>query len=189
MGATFSNPPVEANCSITCANSATVGDSNRRRTGSSTRKASAIRATNCMASSEWPPASKKFRLMPIGPLFSRSSQMPQRISSVAFLGPKCGWVASGAVAPGSGRRLRSTLPLGVRGNCSMTSTAAGTMKSGKRAFKSLRSLSSLSCCPSRATTYATRRFSPGRSSRTTTADCPTPSHSLSTDSTSPTSTR
>ena len=107
---------------------ATVGASNRLRSGSSTSNASRTRAITWVASSEWPPSSKKLSWTP-----TRST--PQH------LGPDAGQQlldrrarrddrrrpAPARRRSGAGSARRSTLPLGVSGSASSSTNADGTM--------------------------------------------------------------
>ena len=95
-----------------------------RRSGSSTPKASRTRETSWVASSEWPPRSKKPSSMPSTGCFSTVPQRPTRISSRASRG-----TAPSGEDPcrsGSGSALRSTLPLGRTGNASRNKNLPGT---------------------------------------------------------------
>ena len=74
-----------------------------------------------------------------------------------------------------GQRPRSSFPFTVSGSASSTTTADGTMYSGSRSATTRAARPhSKPPCRSAGTTYATRRLSPGRSSRATTAACADP---------------
>ena len=102
------------------------------RSGSSTPKASRIRETTCVASSEWPPSSKKSSCDP-------DALEPQHLRPDArqhLLHGRARRHVALAAAPGDqlrGRQgARSTLPLAVSGSASSTTKADGTMYSGSR---------------------------------------------------------
>src|SRR5246127_691149 len=107
--------------------------------------------------------------------------MPARISSTAVAGARY----SPGVYSGAGRARVSSLPLGVSGSASRTTTAAGTIYGGNRSASHARAVAG-SAVP---VTYPTRRLSPGRSSRTITTACSTPATAASAACTSPSSMR
>ena len=109
------SPPPAARVSIRRASSATVGASNRRRSGSSTPKAARIREITWVASSEWPPRSKKSSWTPTRS--TRSTLGPDRGQQLLDRGARRH--AAGLLPrrrSGAGSALRSTLPLGVSGS-------------------------------------------------------------------------
>ncbi len=110
------------------------GASNSARSGSSTPNASRTREINCVASSEWPPRSKKVSACPTRSTWSNSTHSSARRISVAVDGG-LNWVSGLPLPCGTWRRraARSTLPLGVRGKASSRTKAAGSMYSGRRA--------------------------------------------------------
>ncbi len=142
-----------------------------------------MRETTRMAISEWPPSSKKLSRTPTRSRRSTAAQIPASTSSVGVRGAT--YRSAPAAYSGAGSALRSTFPFGVRGRRSRTTTAAGTMYSGRLPRRNART-SSASTSP---TTYATSRLSPGRSSRTTTHASRTASCADSALSTSPGSIR
>ena len=92
-----------------------LGGRTWRRSGSSTAKLSRMRETSCVASSEWPPRSKKLSCRPI-PL-APQHLLPEP-ASTASLG--LAWLRAARRAarspPPRGSRARSTLPFGVSGS-------------------------------------------------------------------------
>ena len=112
------------------ASAASVGCSNTWRSGSSTPKLSRTRATSRPASSEWPPRRKKSSRAPTRSTSSRPDQRPARRRSTSVAGGSK--AASRLPHRGSGRALRSTLPLGVRGKAASATTVEGTMYPGRR---------------------------------------------------------
>ncbi len=166
---------------------ARVGASNRARNGSSTPSTSRTRETTWVASSEWPPSSKKLSpgAMAGAGTLSNADQTPASSSSAGLR--SLDRSASCRSATGGGNARRSTLPFGVRGRAGSSTSTAGTMYWGNRWRKALRTASrSVSKCKAR---YATRRLSPGTSSHTTTAHSRTAGWALSTASISPSSMR
>ena len=104
---------------------ATVWASNSSRSGTSRPRADRIREARRVASSEWPPSSKKLSRGPTSTP-STSDHRPHSTSSRGEPG------ASTARSParqeaGSGRRRRSTLPFGVSGSAGSATRAEGTM--------------------------------------------------------------
>ena len=83
------------------------------------------------ASREWPPSSKKLSFALTRGRRNTSAQTPAMISSA---GVRYWSVPSGPTEDGSGtgRALRSILPLGVSGSASSTTNADGVMYSGSR---------------------------------------------------------
>ena len=152
------------------ASSATVGASNSARSGSSTPNGARTRDTTCVASSEWPPSSKKLVLAPRpAPTPSTSAQIPASSSSVGVRGatyaPRLRQRAAPAPAAPCGPpcRWRSAAARPA------TTNADGTMYSGSAAPQVARAAPSATPAASAATTYATRPRSPGASSRASTA--------------------
>ena len=95
----------------------------------------------CVASSEWPPRSKKLSWTPTRSSPSTSAQM---LASVSSIGPRGGderGVSSrDRSRSGAGRASRSTLPFGVSGSASSATNAEGTMYSGSDALEELAQL-------------------------------------------------
>ena len=83
-----------------------------------------IRLINRIASSEWPPSSKKLSSMPTRSTPSTSANSPQRISSCGVRGARRACVGA---ASGAGSARRSSLPFGVSGSSSSAMIAEGTM--------------------------------------------------------------
>ncbi len=111
--------------STASASAATVGRSNSRRSGSSTPKLSRTREITWVASSEWPPRSKKLSWMPTVSRASSAAQIAASRSSAGLRG-----AAKSAAAlrrSGAGRARRSTLPVGASGRAAITTKSAGTM--------------------------------------------------------------
>ena len=131
------------------ASAATVGASNSARSGTSTPNACRARETTCVASSEWPPSSKKPSSTPTRSAPSTSAQIPASTSSVAVRGAA---YAAPLPCSGAGSARRSTLPLAVSGRLSSTTKAPGTMYSGSRAARCARSPAAASSAPSAGTT-------------------------------------
>ena len=91
------------------------------------------RETTWVASSEWPPSSKKSSWTPTcvdAP--APRAQMPASSSSVGVRGATYACASSGRAPSGAGSALRSTLPLGVSGSASSATNAEGTMYSRQR---------------------------------------------------------
>ncbi len=181
------------NCSIASlvnalARSANVGLSKTRRISadSPTRR---NRSFSCTISSECPPSSKKLSRRPTRSTRSNDCQIPARISSTSPCGASYCRLAY-APSSGAGNARRSSFPFGVSGKLSSITNAPGTMCSGSTDFRCARNPSAPGdCAASFGTTYATRRFSPGRSSRAITTASLTPSCRPSCASISPSSIR
>jgi len=79
------------------------------------------------ANKEYPPSAKKLSCTPMGVIPKTCSQIAASCNSIRFRG-SISWALSctGAVE-GIGKAPRSTLPLGVSGNSSSETIAAGTM--------------------------------------------------------------
>ena len=160
------------------------------RMGTSASRASRTRAISRMASSESPPSSKKLSSAPTRSRPSTSANRAQTISSVSVRGPR---LVTGP--PGAGSAARSSFPFTVTGSASSSITVAGTRYSGNRAATCSRSPSAVTASASppglagTGTTYPTRRFWPGWSSRATTAAWLTAGWLASTASISPGSMR
>ncbi len=127
-------PPVAPRATSTCRASAPrVGAAKSSRTGSSVPKTARMREATWVASSEWPPSSKK-----LSPLLTRETpstwvQMSASSSSVGVLGGAyAAEAAPVALMSGAGRAFRSTLPLAVSGSDGSGTSAEGTMCSGRR---------------------------------------------------------
>ena len=115
-------------------------------------------ATSRTASSEWPPSSKKSSRTPTGARPAPPPRCAASCSSSASRGRDAVRRSERRARPGSGRALRSTLPLALRGRAASTTKADGTMYSGSRCW---RSASQRRRCPAS-----------GPASRTTYADEP-----------------
>ncbi len=175
-------PAAGSDPAIRAANPATVGASKRSRIPASTPSSSRTRATTRAASSECPPRSKKTSSTPTEGTPRHSAKIAQRASSRASRGP---W-ADVVVVSGSGNASRSSFPLAVKGNWSIATYADGAMYSGSCPAAYARTAPRSSPA---GVTYATRRLSPGLSSRSTTAACDTSGCLPTADSTSPSSIR
>src|SRR2546425_2521431 len=154
-------PVAHARASIASASPATVGRSKRWRSGRSSAEAIRSFAMSRAAMSEWPPKSKKLSNTPKSVRSSTSRNMPRTISSLGVRGATATPRVGRASPLGAGSALRSSLPLGVRGNASSLTKRAGTMYSGLAARTRARSWSSKSAGGVSTTRYATRRLSPG----------------------------
>src|SRR5215212_9400126 len=104
------------------------------------------REMTCVASSEWPPRSKKLSWTPTRSRPSTSAQTLASTSSTCVRGAAYSPPPPPA-ASGTGRRLRSTFPFGVKGNSSSTTNCEGTMYSGSPAFRCPRSPAAVGACP------------------------------------------
>ena len=173
-----------------CARRARRGWAPRRgRAGAAPRsKAERMRETTCVASSEWPPSSKKLSLAPTRATPSTSAQ---RRGELLLGGRARGDVGLGVggVASGAGRALRSTLPLAVRGRASSAHEGRGHHVLGQALLEEgaqrRRCRAGAECRRRRPT----RRLSPGTSSRATTTASRTPGCARSAASISPSSMR
>ena len=128
-----------------------------------------------VASSEWPPSSKKSSWTPTSLHAEHlAPRSPPDRSSVGVAGRDVALSAARARPSGAGRARRSTLPLAVRGKRSRTHEGGGHHVVGQRALQSAAQLAAMPAAPSapRGTTYATSRVSPGASSRTSTTRSP-----------------
>ena len=138
--------------------------------------------------SECPPRSKKFSFTPITSTPRTSRQMAAISRSRSSRGGTS--ASSGRDGPsGTGSARRSTLPFGFKGSRSSVTYAAGTMWSGRLAWRAPRSTPASIAWPWRAVTYATSRLSPGRSSLAITTASFTPGCRARADSISPSSMR
>ncbi len=117
------------------ASSATVGASNRSRMASSVSSAVRALLISRVASSEWPPSSKKLSSTPIlgTPRTSENSSHSTRSCRVRGSRPPAAEVISGL-----GNARTSSLPLTVSGNESTATIAVGTMYSGSRVLRPAR---------------------------------------------------
>ncbi len=86
-----------------------------------------IRDVTCRARSECPPREKKSSWSPTRSRRRLSFQMAASACSVGVRGATNSCASSGRVPSGTGRALRSTLPLGFRGSASSMTKKAGTM--------------------------------------------------------------
>ena len=130
------------------ASSATVGASNTVADGQLHPRLARTRLTSRVASSEWPPSSKKWSSMPTRGSARTSAKRSQRTCSSGVRGARY-------VSPwrwGAGRALRSSLPLGVSGRASSTTNADGTMYSGSRSARWRRRAAASGVCPGAGTT-------------------------------------
>ncbi len=84
-----------------------------------------IRDATLVASSEWPPRSKKLSSMPTAGSPRTSAKISQSATSRGLRPGSCPETA--ADGSGAGRALRSTFPLGVRGSASRVRNALGSM--------------------------------------------------------------
>ncbi|MNS64130.1 hypothetical protein D3C72_972470 [compost metagenome] len=109
------------------------------------------RSSSCMASSEWPPSSKKLSLRPTRGAPSTSAHTAAIASSAAPCGAS--QVSAAAANTGSGSAARSTLPLAFNGSAASTVIADGTMYSGSTCASPSRSVkASTGRCASRLDT-------------------------------------
>lgn len=100
-----------------------VGFSKTRRIGSSTPSTARTRPTSRVASSEWPPSSKKLSLTATDSRPSTSANSPHSSSSCGVLG----FLASSVACSGAGSAFWSTFPLVVSGRVSSAMIGRGTM--------------------------------------------------------------
>jgi hypothetical protein len=109
----------------------TVGASKTARSGTSTPSAERSREITWVASSEWPPRSKKLSpaLTRSTPSTSAQTRATSRSAGVRGATPSLPLCTA---AEGAGRARRSTLPLGVRGSASSRTNVDGTIGSGSR---------------------------------------------------------
>ena len=163
-----------------------VGCRKISRSGVSIFRRSRIREMTFIASTEWPPISKKFSSIPIGWVFRIDSQIATRAFSFGVVGAT---YATISVCSGAGSAARSSFPFGVSGSASSAMICAGTRCSGSRCFNASRRPAIFSSLPASATTYATSRRCPAASSCAITAACRTPACAHSAASTSAGSTR
>src|SRR2546421_1905664 len=161
--------------SMASASCATLGRSNRLRSGRSTPDAARSCEVSRAAMREWPPRSKKLSSTPKSVRSRTAEKTPITVSSAGVRGATRR--ARGAAArSGAGSALRASLPFAVRGRASRRTKWVGTMYSGQAPRTSARSWSIRS--PGRsagtsaagrwATKYATRCLSPASSRATTT---------------------
>jgi len=134
--------PVPASQPISAAG---VGCSKTVRIASSTPKAARTRLTRRVASSEWPPRSKKLSSRETEGRPRISANSPQKISSSGVRGAR-----PEAVAPksGAGSARASSLPLVVSGSASRCTNQDGTMWSGSSAAACLRRAAGSGAAPS-----------------------------------------
>ncbi len=112
--------PASRRCS---ASAATVGASNSTRTASSAPSVARIREISRVASSEWPPRSKKLSSTPTWARPSTSANSPASSCSWGVLGSR---PVPAEPRSGAGRAARSSLPLAVSGSASSRTNADGT---------------------------------------------------------------
>ena len=110
-----------------------VGVSNRARSGTSIPRTWRSRETTCIARREWPPSSKKPSSAPTRSTRRTSAQTSASISCTAVAGARYSPLAD--LRSGAGSARRSTLPCGVSGISSSTTSAVGTMYSGRRPLR------------------------------------------------------
>ncbi len=110
------------------ASRAGVGTSNSSQMPASTPSVDRIRFTSRVTSRECPPSSKKSSSGP-------TCSTPRTEAKISHRTRSCSVAGSRASAParysGAGRAARSTFPLAVRGSSVSSTTAAGTMWSGR----------------------------------------------------------
>ncbi len=125
--------------SITWASPAIVGWSNSAETGTSVPNTSRTRDTSWVASSEWPPSSKKLTCAAGRSTPRTCVQIP---ASSSCAGPEGGtyWPSAPAWSPsGRGSAALSSLPLRVSGSTAISMNEPGIMYSGSRAAANSRS--------------------------------------------------
>ena len=83
-----------------------------------------MRPISRVASSEWPPSSKKLSSMPTSATPSVSANSPHSTSSCGVRGRRR---TTFAATTGAGSARRSSLPFGVSGSRSSVTNADGTM--------------------------------------------------------------
>src|SRR6266566_3684417 len=127
--------------SMTAARLATVGWSNSAATGTSVPNTSRTRKITRVASSEWPPSSKKSSWAPTRSRPRTWAQIPASSSSTSPRGATYASPISGRPVPGAGSAARSSFPFGVSGRTVSSVKAAGIMNSGSRPVKNSRSSS------------------------------------------------
>ncbi len=127
-------PGAGCRAASTCRASApSVGVAKNSRRESSAPRAERMRETTWVASSEWPPRSKKLSSAPTRGTPSNRAQMSASSVSVGVRGAAP--LAPEDGAPGAGSALRSTLPFAVSGRAGSTTSAEGTMYSGRRCWR------------------------------------------------------
>src|SRR6476469_2571975 len=105
-----------------------VGFKKRADSGNSRSNCWLISLMRRIASRESPPKSKKLSRIPTGSAFRISDQILARVDSVGVRGAMQLLSIELLVRfPGAGRRMRSILPLGVRGKKSIATKALGIM--------------------------------------------------------------
>ena len=119
--------PIPCRDRISSHRPATVGFPKIVRNGTSTPRLVRTRDTTCVASSEWPPNSKKLSSMPTRSTPSSSIQIAHNTSSISSRGPT---YSVPSPTSGLGNARRSTFPCPVNGSCSRFTNADGTMYSG-----------------------------------------------------------
>ncbi len=95
--------------------------------GRSTENTFRTRATSRSAKSEFPPRSKKLSCVPTLSTFNSSDQIAASCCSVAVHGAANSRRNDAWLQSGSGRALRSTLPLDVVGRAPSVTNAVGIM--------------------------------------------------------------
>src|ERR1043165_2999977 len=135
--------PLLRSSSIASASPATVGLSNITLSPTSTPITSLTLDITCVASSECPPSSKKFSLIPASSILNTSLHIPPTISSTAVLATSSR-SSLPFITAGSGSLFLSTFPFAVNGISSTSTITQGTMYSGSLSLRySLSSLSSI----------------------------------------------
>src|SRR5664279_3452349 len=152
-GANGVDAPVR--CSSSAASRAMVCSTNTSRT--STSKPTARSApTNPTARSESPPMSKKLSSTPTRSRPSASRKTPASRCSSAVRGATKDARLPSASKPGRGRAVLSSLPLAFNGRAGTTTTAAGTMYSGRVRRNSVRSSAGAQSAPAELRTELRR---------------------------------
>ncbi|MNN55289.1 hypothetical protein D3C81_1701580 [compost metagenome] len=130
----------------TCASWRRVWWRNRSR-GPTCQPANRARLATWMAMMESPPSSKKLSWASIS---STPSNWLQIVASACSTGP-CGASRVRTLRTGSGKALRSSLPLALKGICANTMICAGTMYSGSASPKRRRRASARPSSPAATT--------------------------------------
>ncbi len=131
-------PCVSLRAASTCrASSPSVGAEKSSRTAKSVPKTARMRETTWVASSEWPPSSKKLSSTPTRETPSTWAQISASNTSVGVRGATCFTVT--VAESGEGSAALSILPLGLTGRAGSAMSAEGTMCSGSCWARKVRS--------------------------------------------------
>ena len=155
----------------TVARDSTVAFPKSRLSGSFLPSRRSICATSRTVRSECPPSAKKSSRTPTDRRPSTSAKMEASSIPVRSLGASAASPSWPRDHSGSGRALRSILPLGLRGMACNTTRAEGTMKRGRCCLSNSCSSPASTCWPAFTDTYPTSFLSAPSPLATTTASC------------------